>query len=294
VGSETDVFLLETDRPEVVTAVSHALTDAGIPYRTGLQVETPAWVAFFVPPGRLERAQRIVRAYTSDGDGVLEDDEETPALEMHGSAAEHFPWPEIRTVAAVVLAHLALLFASGGHSPLLPGLREGGAILAGRTLAEPWRLISAMFLHVDLRHVFWNGVSMLVFAVPLLLYLGRRRTGLIYLAAGVGGGICAAWLARPGTLILGSSGAVAGLFGAWVVLTLRRARQARLGWRGRVRSLGIALLVLPSLLSPTNAQGHPVSVASHVGGLLTGMLIGGVISRRFLVRRTEPTERATG
>jgi membrane associated rhomboid family serine protease len=112
----------------------------------------------------------------------------------------------------------------------------------------------------------------------LLVGLGLRRTSWIYAAAAVGGGVAAALLTEPGRFVIGSSGAVAGLFGAWIVLSLRDARRTSLSWRARVRVLGIALLVLPSLLSPTTAEGRRVSVSGHLGGMATGMAIGAAIS----------------
>jgi membrane associated rhomboid family serine protease len=149
---------------------------------------------------------------------------------------------------------------------------------------EPWRLVTSLFLHVDPAHVFWNGASMMVFAVPLLTDLRLGRTALIYFASGIGGGITALQFARAGTLIAGSSGAVAGLFGAWVVLTLSRTRLEPLSRRARIRTIGIAMLFLPSLLSPITSTGHSVSVSSHLGGLATGMAIGALISTGLLRR----------
>jgi len=282
VASEPNTYLLESDRPEVVTAVQHALTAAGIPYLSGLHTDARPRVAFWVPWDRLREARRVVDAVVVDEPDFSED--ETEPTRPVRSVPAGFPWTAVQWVAAVTLVHLALVFVGTGPRPLVSGLLERGGIIAGALTAEPWRLLSAMMLHVDVRHVLWNAVSMLVFAVPLIAYLGVARSAVIYLAAGLGGGLCAGLLARQGAVILGSSGAVAGLFGAWVVLALRRARLADLGWHARVRSLGIALLVLPSLLSPITPQGRPVSVASHVGGLLTGMLIGGLISRGLLDR----------
>jgi rhomboid protease GluP len=192
-------------------------------------------------------------------------------------------------VALLVLVHLGLAFWSGG--PLPPGrelLLEGG-LLPGTVVGQPWRLVTSLFLHSGPKHVLWNGVSTLVFAVPLLSSLGRARTGLIYLASGIGGGLTALRFAAPGTLIIGSSGAVSGLFGAWVMLTMRRARLATLGRRERIRVLGIAMLVLPALVQPATASGEPISVSSHLGGLATGALIGAFLSAG-LAPPLEPVE----
>jgi rhomboid protease GluP len=189
-----------------------------------------------------------------------------------------FPWTEVQIVACFVLVHLGLAFWAGG--PLPPGraLVESGGLLAGGTLDQPWRLLTSLFLHSGPSHVLWNGLSMVVFAVPLLSRMGTLRAGLIYFASGLGGGVAALSFAEPGTLIIGSSGAVAGLFGAWVVLTFRQARREPLGRRARIRTVGIAMLVLPSLIKPTTAAGQPISVSSHLGGLATGMLIGAILS----------------
>jgi membrane associated rhomboid family serine protease len=131
---------------------------------------------------------------------------------------------------------------------------------------------------------------MLVFAVPLLSSLGYLRSGSIYLASGLGGGLAAVSFSDPGSLIIGSSGAVAGLFGAWIVLRLRQSRHEPLGRRARFRALGIALLVLPSLITPTTAAGQPVSVSAHLGGLVTGMLIGALLSLGMARHATDAAE----
>ena len=192
-----------------------------------------------------------------------------------------FPLRHVLIVAAVIALHLAIVLAIDGgliaHSVL-----SQGALRKGATLVEPWRLLTSLVLHSGVRHVLANGVSMLVFAVPLLGWVGLPRAALVYFVAGIGGGITAVGLSEFGVSILGSSGAVSGLFGAWVVLALERARLADLPGRVRLRTAGIALLVLPSLVNPITAEGRPVSVSSHLGGALTGMLVGMALSREWL------------
>ena len=275
--SESSTILLETPRQEDAAAVEHALEGAGIPYYTEMYPGTPLRIAILVPWLRVDEARSLVAPYLRPHDEAFEDDEDEdePALPAESIAA--VPWAELRAVATVIVVHLSLVYAS-------VDLTRGG-IMQESTLREPWRLLTAMLLHVDVRHVLANGISMLVFAVPLIGYLGYLRTGLIYTLAGVGGGVAALALATPGTVTVGSSGAVAGLFGAWIVWTLGRARLAAIGWRARVRTVGIGLLFLPSLISPTGHDGHPISVSSHLGGLATGMLIGAILSRTMRAGR---------
>jgi rhomboid protease GluP len=169
------------------------------------------------------------------------------------------------------------VFWIGGPFPPGRELLLRGGLLHEAVRSEPWRLVTSLFLHSGPSHVLWNGLALLVFAVPLLERLGLVRCAAIYLCSGIGGGLTAAWFADAGTLIIGSSGAVAGLFGAWVVIRLRLSRSSTLTGRERIRTLGIAMLVLPSLVQPVTSDGRSVSVSSHLGGMLTGMAIGVVL-----------------
>jgi membrane associated rhomboid family serine protease len=283
------VVLLETARPEVVKAVQHRLGKSAIPYRSGLLAAQPPRVLISVPRDRLDEARAalgaLARVLVEPDEDEDEDEEDDDGSEPEPPA--RFPRRDVLAVALVVAFHLALVV---GAEALLDSPRRAlslGGLIAGRTHAEPWRLLTAMFLHVDVSHALWNGASMLVFAVPLLHHLGGLRTGAIYLAAGLGGGLAAVSFAGPGTVIVGSSGAVAGLFGAWIVIALRQARRRERSWRTRIRTLGVAALVLPSLLSPVSSSGHRISVSAHLGGMLTGMLIGALIGSRLLAQLRE-------
>jgi membrane associated rhomboid family serine protease len=267
-------FLLKADHPHRVAAVREALDDAGVPYRTGLLAGRRPSVFFSVPRDRFEEARAAVVASV---DGVTASDLPTPE--------PRFPWGPVRTVGTVILLHFLIVFRMIGSIDSGRGLVQWGGLLKGGTLDEPWRLVTSLFLHVDPLHAFWNGASMMVFAVPLLIDLRTGRTCLIYFASGIGGGVTALAFATAGTLIVGSSGAVAGLFGAWVVRTLSRAHLEPLTWRARIRTLGIAMLFMPSLLGTISSTGHSVSVSSHLGGLATGMAIGALISTGLLRRK---------
>ena len=262
-------FLFKAVRPEVVAKLRDVLEDADIPYRSGLLADKRPSVIFSVPSERLEEARAVVQEALAG-----------PAR----TGLPRFPVEPVLAVTSLILLHFVLVFGMLASADSGRALIRWGALLKGGTVDEPWRLITSLFLHSDPLHAFWNGASMLVFAVPLLGDLRYARTAVIYLASGIGGGISALQFARAGTLIIGSSGAVAGLFGAWVVMTLGRSHLEPLTGRARIRTLGIALLMLPSLLSPITSTGQSVSVSSHLGGLATGTVIGALISVGLLRR----------
>ena len=199
-----------------------------------------------------------------------------------------FPWGPIRVVAALFAAHMAIVLALVGGNPDFMRYRDRGGLVSGHVTEQPWRLLTSLFIHADPAHVFWNGVSMLVFAVPVILDVGYVGAALVYLLGGVVGGIIGT-LARPeGVVLFGSSGAVSALFGAWIAITLLRARQNGLPRRARVRVLGLSLLILPTLVNPESSTGHSISVAAHLGGLGAGIVAGLFAWVNGLVRQVEP------
>ena len=260
-------FLLAIDRPSLVRQVERKLQEAGVPFQTGLVSEPKPRVLFLVPRSRLSQARALLKG----GVGGHELPFGTSTSEKRPLS---LPWGPIQTVLAVVLLHLSLVFALTGSNPTLETFVLAGGLAANLVGSEPWRLLTSLFLHVDPSHVFWNGLSMMIFAVPLILELGYLRVGGVYLVGGIGGGLAALLTAGSGDVMIGSSGAVAGLFGTWAVLTFLKARRASLSRRSLIRVMGLALLVLPSLLSPTSSTGHTISVESHLGGLVLGLVAG--------------------
>ena len=287
-GKASYSFLLETDRAEMVPIVEEALRSAGIPYQSGLQSAPSPRVIFSVPKARLDEARGVVAQYFETGPLASGDEAEPEALEEE----PRFPWGPIRATLIVVLFHLALVFGLVGPDPTSSRLASLGGLVGGVGLTQPWRLATYVFLHVDPKHALWNGLSMLVFTVPLVGSLGYLRTAAIYLMSGILGGVAALAIYPPGTVTIGSSGAVAGLFGAWLVLTLHRTRQAPPTTRARLKVMGVTLLFLPALLTPTTSGGHSISVASHLGGLAAGVAMAPFLAARR--RAPLPLDRGEG
>ena len=268
----------------MVPLVEDALRRAGIPYDSGLQSLPTPRVILSVPASRLDEARHAIvselspktEAVPFDEDEEIEDDEEEPKEEEDDA----FPAGAVTAALSLFLFHLGFVLLVVGRNPSIRDLVAAGGLVTGRTLQEPLRLVTSLFVHADPAHAFWNGVSLLAFAVPLVVRHGYRRTGAVYLASGIVGCLASLSTTTPGTVTVGSSGAVAGLFGAWVADSLARAREEGLSRRARIRAIGIALLVLPSLLTPTTPGGDSISVAAHLGGLAVGLVLGWWLGKR--------------
>lgn len=265
-------FLVDAQSAEIARVVEEALRSATIPYQSGIQSVPEPRVVFSVPAEHLEEARRVVGQFFGSGPLAAERDREERKERQEEERERQFPRGPIATCLSLVIVHLAFVWIVVGASPT-PGRLAAAGGLVGGGMRESWRLVSSLFVHSSLEHALWNGLSLMVFAVPLVLGLGYARAGTIYLVSGVVGGL-AALLTCPGCVTVGSSGAVAGLFGAWLVRAFREARRALPAARARIKVIGIGLLVLPTLLSPATATGTRISVASHAGGALAGVFLG--------------------
>ena len=270
------VWLHETRSPERVPAIEAALEREKIPYRTGLQVGPQPSIVFTVAERHLDTAKAIVAHVLEP----FEDDDAEAAWEAAREAEARereratFPSGPIAAAATLVFVHLVIVLAFVGADPTRERLTALGGLVRTGDAFEIWRLLTSLFLHSDVRHVLGNGLSLVAFAVPAIVTWGYARSGVLYLLCGVGGGLAALEAHPAGTVIVGSSGAVAGLFGAWLIATARRARNAPMTRRAWIRTIGVGFLVLPSLVNPVTSEGRPISVAAHLGGLATGVVLG--------------------
>ncbi|MEU7606655.1 rhomboid family intramembrane serine protease [Streptomyces sp. NPDC040724] len=137
--------------------------------------------------------------------------------------------------------------------------------IEGVSTGEYYRLLTSVFLHTELWHIAGNMIALWVIGGPLEAALGRARYLAVYLLSGLGGSALVYLVSAPNTPTLGASGAVFGLLGATVVL-VRRLRY-------EMRPV-IVMVVLMLVLTFVPLGGISVSWPAHVGGLVTGALLG--------------------
>ncbi len=131
----------------------------------------------------------------------------------------------------------------------------------------PWTMITSMFLHGSIPHIALNMFSLYIFGSILERSIGRWRFLALYLISGFGGSVAVLLLA-PQSAVVGASGAIFGLLGAFFVI------QRKLG--GNNAQL-IVLIVLNLVIG--FVPGLNISWQAHVGGLIAGAAVAFVMLR---------------
>lgn len=160
---------------------------------------------------------------------------------------------------------------------LVPGVTSDLAYRPVFTASEPWTLLTSVFTHStsSFLHILFNMLSLWVFGRILEQALGRWRFLALYLLAGLGGSVAVLLLSPLGG-VLGASGAIFGLMGAFFVI------HRGMGGNGSQLLVIVGINLLIGFVVPG------VSWQAHVGGLVVGALVGLV-----LVRTRNRRQRAT-
>ena len=138
---------------------------------------------------------------------------------------------------------------------------------------EPWRLLTASLVHSGFWHVGLNMLALWMMGRSLEPLLGRGRFLTLYLLSALGGAVAVALLSFT-TPVVGASGAIFGLFGALIVIG--RHIGANIGGIAIILAVNLAIGFVP---------GFNISWQAHVGGLVTGALVGLIYARTRSVRR---------
>ncbi|MBL0745391.1 rhomboid family intramembrane serine protease [Chryseolinea lacunae] len=170
-----------------------------------------------------------------------------------------------------ILVFVAMMFAGVNIlSPSGADLLAWGANRRYETVnGDWWRLLTSMFLHGGIMHLLLNIYGLVLAATFLEPTLGPRRYAVLYIVAGLAGSI-ASMVWYTNTLSVGASGAIFGLHGAILSLLLTDA------YRGSKRLILILIGIYVSINLVMGLAGG-VDNAAHVGGLVSGAILGFVL-----------------
>jgi membrane associated rhomboid family serine protease len=170
----------------------------------------------------------------------------------------------------------AVLFSSGGHVSRDLVLRFGALEPTVDVLrAEPWRLLSAIFVHYDGLHLLLNMLALTSVARDAEPTLGSARLALTYVATGIAGFAASAaylWLSHAGVtpVMAGASGAFFGVMG--LVLGYLIQIRSPLWKRFAVRVVLMTLLI--GFAMGRGRFGLMTNHLSHFVGLALGSVFG--------------------
>lgn len=150
-----------------------------------------------------------------------------------------------------------------------------GALERGRVWSgEPWRLVTAPFLHAGWIHLAWNVAAGVPWCRPIERALGSWRFLYVYLASAVGASALS--LLGQDVPSVGASGALFGVVGA----TLALHRRALGSWRAFASSRPARRVILAVLLfSVVGGLALPLDQLAHAGGLAVGAAAAWLLSR---------------
>ncbi|KAI6676543.1 hypothetical protein NL676_037339 [Syzygium grande] len=178
------------------------------------------------------------------------------------SGGEWTPW----SIPVFVLANFATFAAAMHFNLCLRGRswsRDNGSCKIGQDGAverykvvyqnQGWRLITAMLWHADVVHILLNNSILAVFGFGLQQLFSFMRGGTIYLSSGFGGSILSLLFVQDG-MAVGASCAIYGVIGAMIFKLINNFR--------------------------------------HIGGLLTGFLLGFVLPQHGWVNSQDHSDDA--
>lgn len=170
------------------------------------------------------------------------------------------PWVRALLSANVIMF---LLTAS------MPGVFGALALVPALVLVRPWTLVTYMFLHAGLGHIFFNMLALYFFGPRLEAQLGGQRFISLYLVSGLTGAVASSVLS-PGAAVVGASGAIYGVMLGyaryWPKDTIFIWGVLPLPARGLI--IGMTLLNLWQGLGVPRAGGGGIANFAHLGGFL--------------------------
>jgi membrane associated rhomboid family serine protease len=143
---------------------------------------------------------------------------------------------------------------------------------------EYWRLFTALFLHGGFTHLLFNVFALYVLGPPLERAIGSVRFAVCYLVSGLASSAGVVGLMVLGFVqvaeLVGASGCIMGIVGAWAGFLLRHRHVPQAKQRLGNVAMIIVIQIAFDLSTPQ------VSMAAHLCGLIAGFFLGLLLAPR--------------
>lgn len=128
---------------------------------------------------------------------------------------------------------------------------------------EWWRLVTSMFIHIGFLHLALNMLAVYYLGNAIEKIFGSTRFIFIYFIAGLGGSLAS--LAFSPSISAGASGAIFGLFGAFLYFGIIHKRLF-------FQTIGTSILLILAINLVIGLSIEHIDMAAHLGGLIAGFL----------------------
>ena len=162
------------------------------------------------------------------------------------------------------------LMSLGGISTQV-SIRLGASLPWVFNILQPWRLITAIFLHGGLLHIAFNMWVLMDIGPMVEELYGSARYLFLFVATGAGGYVLSSTLG--GHPSVGASGALLGLVGVLLAATTGRRSYAAQALRSALIRWLIYIAILGLIMTGTDNY-------AHLGGLATGYILGRLMPDR--------------
>ena len=166
----------------------------------------------------------------------------------------------------IMIVYFIFITLNGGTTDA-ENLVRYGAMYGPFVLAfnQYYRLITSIFIHIGIMHLFFNGYALYVFGPQIERLMGPKKYLLFFILTGIGGNV-ATFFFNFRVVSAGASGSLFGLFGAFLYLVVKHPNMVTpQGKRSILQLLGINLLLTFTIPS--------ISITAHLGGLIIGFLL---------------------
>ncbi|MEX0983723.1 MAG: rhomboid family intramembrane serine protease [Actinomycetota bacterium] len=188
-----------------------------------------------------------------------------------------------RTLTTMLLGLLVAVYAAevavAGPGSLISGpsgrslIDLGGSVGVLIAGGETWRMFTATFLHIGIFHLAMNGYALYLFGNLIEAEEGKVRFGAIYLVTGLAASAASYAFGPPSVVSAGASGAIFGLFGAFLGVAWVKRDMAFYAARLRSATSLILLNVFIMFAFPG------IDWRAHLGGLVAGLALGVTVAK---------------
>lgn len=131
-----------------------------------------------------------------------------------------------------------------------------------------WRLLTAMFLHVGITHLFFNSYALYIYGPIVESLFGKAKFIIVYLISGLMGSLLS-YMFSPNPAA-GASGAIFGLMGSLLYFRQRKKDIFR-------RVFGPRLFMIIGINLFFGFANAGIDNWGHIGGLIGGYLVGNAL-----------------